>query len=268
MRFRVSFLVMLLLLCLCIAAADSTTCSATKRCEQGCCNKSGNCGFGPDYCGKSTTKDFCGSKTVKRPSCEKGGEMERVVGYFEGWARDRPCEVFWPEQIPIGLYTHINFAFGTINPKTFALEANTLEDKAMYERLMFLKKKDKRLKIYLAIGGWTFNNPGPTANVFSDLAASNDNQAKFFNSLQSFMATHKFDGLDLDWEYPVDDKRGGKEDDYYNFPKFMQKLKKLMSSGGKGLTITLPASYWYLQYFNIKKLASTFLAVRSSLEPN
>ncbi|KAL6354004.1 hypothetical protein LRP88_12635 [Fusarium phalaenopsidis] len=271
MRFRVSSFAVLLLLLLCrgIAAADSTTCSATKRCEQGCCNKSGNCGFGPDYCGESvcrsdcnrksecnpgfgsswatkdkcplnvccskhgycgTTKDFCGSKTVKRPSCEKGGEMERVVGYFEGWARDRPCEVFWPEQIPIGLYTHINFAFGTINPKTFALEANTLEDKAMYERLMFLKKKDKRLKIYLAIGGWTFNDPGPTANVFSDLAASNDNQQKFFNSLQSFMAKHKFDGLDLDWEYPVDDKRGGKEDDYYNFPKFMQKLKNWQES--------------------------------------
>ncbi|RMJ03310.1 hypothetical protein CDV36_015165 [Fusarium kuroshium] len=295
MRFRVSFFVVLLL-CLCIAGADSTTCSATKRCEQGCCNKSGNCGFGPNYCGKSvcrsdcdrksecnpgfgsswakkdkcplnvccskhgycgTTKDFCGSKTVKRPSCEKGGEMERVVGYFEGWARDRPCEVFWPEQIPIGLYTHINFAFGNINPKTFALEANTLEDKVMYERLMFLKKKDKRLKIYLAIGGWTFNDPGPTANVFSDLAASKDNQEKFFNSLQSFMAKHKFDGLDLDWEYPVDDKRGGKEDDYYNFPKFMQKLKKLMDSGDKGLTITLPASYWYLQYFDIKKLEPT-----------
>jgi len=46
MRPRAWFLVVLLL-CLYVAA-DSTTCSATKRCEQGCCNKNGNCGFGPD----------------------------------------------------------------------------------------------------------------------------------------------------------------------------------------------------------------------------
>jgi GH18 family chitinase len=186
--------------------------------------------------------------------------MERVVGYFEGWAKDRPCEVFSPEQIPIGLYTHINFAFGTINPNTFQIEANAPEDKAMYQRLMFLKKLDKKLKIYLAIGGWTFNDPGPTARVFSDLVTSRARQRSFMNSLQSFMATYNFDGLDLDWEYPVDDKRGGRKSDYENFPKFMATLKELMDSDDKGLTITLPASYWYLQYFDIKKLVSVFLS--------
>ncbi|EGU73090.1 hypothetical protein FOXB_16405 [Fusarium oxysporum f. sp. conglutinans Fo5176] len=297
MRFR-CWLLVVLFLCLYVTdiAADDTTCSATKKCKQGCCNKNGNCGFGPDYCGKDvcrsdcdrksdcnpgfgkqwaksdkcplnvccskhgycgTTKDFCGSKTVKRPSCKKGGDMERVVGYFEGWAKNRPCEVFWPEQIPIGLYTHINFAFGTINPNTFSIEANDREDTDMYERLMLLKKKDKNLKIYLAIGGWTFNDPGPTAKIFSDLAASPARQKSFFNSVMSFMATHKFDGLDLDWEYPVAEERSGREIDYKTFPVFMAALKKIMGSGNKGLTITLPASYWYLQYFDIQKLEPT-----------
>ncbi|KAF4969335.1 hypothetical protein FSARC_3410 [Fusarium sarcochroum] len=294
MHLRAWFFVVLLL-CLHVAAAD-TTCSATKRCENGCCNKFGNCGFGPDYCEKAvcrsdcdrksecpgdfedkwakktecplnvccskhgycgTTKDFCGSKPVPRPECKKRGDMERVVGYFEGWAKNRPCEVFWPEQIPSGLYTHINFAFGTINPNTFLIEANEPEDKDMYERLMLLKKKDKNLKIYLAIGGWTFNDPGPTAKVFSDLALSSARQRHFFDSVMSFMATHKFDGLDLDWEYPVAEERAGREADYKNFPVFMAALKEVMETGNKGLTITLPASYWYLQYFDIKKLEPT-----------
>ncbi|KAJ4228745.1 hypothetical protein NW757_014138 [Fusarium falciforme] len=183
--------------------------------------------------------------------------MERVVGYFEGWAKNRPCEVFWPEDIPIGLYTHINFAFGTINPNTFAIEANDPEDEDMYQRLMLLKKKDKNLKIYLAIGGWTFNDPGPTAKVFSDLAASPARQRSFFNSIMSFVATHKFDGLDLDWEYPVAEERAGRVVDYKNFPVFMAALKRVMDTADKGLTITLPASYWYLQYFDIKKLEPT-----------
>ncbi|KAJ3462340.1 hypothetical protein MRS44_007126 [Fusarium solani] len=287
----------LLLLCLCVAAADDddTTCSATKRCKNGCCNKSGNCGFGPDYCGTNcrsdcdrkaecnpgfgskwakndkcplnvccskhgycgTTKEYCGSKKVKRPSCGKTNGVSRVVGYFEGWARTRPCEKFWPEQIPVGLYTHINFAFATIDPKTFEVKADKESDLNTYRRLMFQKEKDPELKVYLAVGGWTFNDPGPTEKTFSDLAASVPRQKAFMKSLLSFMSTHNFDGLDLDWEYPQAIDRGGREVDFANFPKFMASLKKMLDANDKGLTITLPASYWYLQHFDIKKLEKT-----------
>ncbi|KAH7171571.1 glycoside hydrolase superfamily [Fusarium sp. MPI-SDFR-AT-0072] len=232
----------LLLLCLCIAvAADDTTCSATKRCKNSYCNKSGNCGFGPDYmcrlfkaeedkcplniyCSKH---GYCG--IIKRPSCSKSRGVERVVGYFEGWARTRPCNTFWPEQILIGLYTHINFAFATINPKTFLVEIKDKDNYGnLYERLTALKKKDPDLKIYLAIGGWAFNNPGKTSTTFSELATSQD----------------------------IDKDQGGHSGDYKNFPKFMEKLKKTLNRGDKGLTITLPVSYWYLRYFDIKRLVS------------
>jgi GH18 family chitinase len=71
-----------------------------------------------------------------------------------------------------------------------------------------------------------------------------------------FVATHQFDGLDLDWEYPVAEERAGRAVDYKNFPIFMAALKRVMDTADKGLTITLPASYWYLQYFDIKKLVS------------
>ncbi|KAF9769818.1 hypothetical protein IL306_012693 [Fusarium sp. DS 682] len=130
-------------------------------------------------------------------------------------------------------------------------------DGNLYQRLTALKKKDPDLKIYLAIGGWAFNDPGKTATTFSELATSQDSQSKFINSLQSFMSQYEFDGLDLDWEYPVDKDRGGHSGDYDNFPKFMEKLKKTHDRGDKGLTITLPASYWYLRYFDIKRLEKT-----------
>lgn len=68
------------------------------------------------------------------------------------------------------------------------------------------------------------------------------------------MDDHDFDGLDLDWEYPKDKDRGGHDVDFANFPKFMARLKDALDAEDKGLTITLPASYWYLQNFDIKKL--------------
>ncbi|KAH6953478.1 hypothetical protein DER45DRAFT_575934 [Fusarium avenaceum] len=37
----------------------------------------------------------------------------------------------------------------------------------------------------------------------------------------------------------------------------MTKLRSMMNTANKGLTVTLPASYWYLQYFDIRKARLT-----------
>jgi chitinase len=66
------------------------------------------------------------------------------------------------------------------------------------------------------------------------------------------MSTYGFDGVDINWEYPVDLDRGGKPEDYANFVTWMKYLKSAL--GDKGLSVTLPLSYWYLQHFDIKEL--------------
>ncbi|KAH2160802.1 hypothetical protein KXW37_009822, partial [Aspergillus fumigatus] len=270
-------------------------CDASNPCATGCCNKYGYCGLGPDYCDAEVcvagcdnksycdpggfgefaevakcplnvccskfgfcgmTKEFCGDKKVTRPSCSKTGSLNRVVGYYEGWTVKRPCNVFYPEQIPLGVYTHLNYAFATVNPETFEVLPGSAYETKLMKRLTDLKKIDPDLKVFIAIGGWTFNDPGPTATVFSDLARSEEKQKAFFKSLISFMSTYNFDGVDLDWEYPVATDRSGRPEDFKNFPKFLANLKKsLKASGGRdGLSVTLPASYWYLQHFDIVEL--------------
>ncbi|CAN9123838.1 unnamed protein product [Alternaria alternata] len=205
--------------------------------------------------GGATTEDFCGDKKVDHKVCSKNNGNARIVGYYEGWAPNRPCNVFWPEDIPIGLYTHINFAFATIDPKTFKVAPSSKTDVDLYKRLMLHKQKDPGLKVFIAIGGWTFNDPGPTATTFSDLAASVPRQKTFIDSLLSFMSTYGFDAnREITQEYPVAEDRSGREVDFDNFPKFMSRLKQALTSASKGLTITLPASYWYLQHFDLVNL--------------
>ncbi|TPR05868.1 hypothetical protein CAN33_0011610 [Aspergillus niger] len=277
----------------------TTECSAIKPCAEGCCSKFGVCGYGPDYCGKEncvancertsecdpgnwgleysssstcplnvccskygfcgTTEEFCGDKKVKRPSCVPSQRLRRVVGYYEGWATTRPCKAFWPEQIPKGVYTHLNYAFATIDPITFEVLPPTALEAKLMTRLTSLKDHDPGLRVNIAIGGWSFNDPGTTASVFTRLAASEDNQMKFFRSLASFMATYNFDGVDIDWEYPVDSDRSGQKEDFQNFPKFISNLKNaLKGTGGRDeLSLTLPTSYWYLRNFDIKALAKS-----------
>lgn len=214
-----------------------------------CCSKWGYCGL---------TEEFCGDKKVKRPSCNTSGGVNRVIGYYEGWSTRRRCNRIYPEQIPLGVYTHINFAFATIDPNTFEVKPAVTEDIALYARVAALKRQDPDLKVFIAVGGWTFNDPGPTATTFSDIARSEANQRVFIKSLVSFMSTYNFDGVDIDWEYPAADDRNGRAEDFTNFPIFIHNLKTaLKGTGGRdGLSITLPASYWYLQHFDIKKLVN------------
>jgi chitinase len=197
-----------------------------------CCSKYGFCG---------TTSEFCGKETVRRPSCdEKKHTLKRVVGYYESWSSRRSCGQIYPEQIPDGVYTHINFAFATINPRTFEIQPADRRDISLYKRLTAMKRVDPFLKVYIAVGGWSFNDPGPTRLLFSELAQSEQNQRAFFKSLISFMSTYNFDGIDIDWEYPAADDRGGLKHDFQNFPKFIANLKDALAGtgGNSGLTIT------------------------------
>lgn len=108
---------------------------------------------------------------------------------------------YQPGDIKPGVYTHLNFAFASINPTTFRVVPADPGDVALYSKLTRLKEQDPNLKVYIAIGGWDFTEPWKaTRTTFSDIAGSTANQRAFFASLISFMATYNFDGVDIDWE--------------------------------------------------------------------
>lgn len=58
--------------------------------------------------------------------------------------------------------------------------------------------------------------------------------------------------MDLDWEYPQAKDRGGQTPDTENYVALAKELKAAL--GHKGLSITLPTSFWYLQHFDVKSL--------------
>ncbi|KXJ84884.1 glycoside hydrolase superfamily, partial [Microdochium bolleyi] len=212
-----------------------------------CCSKFGFCG---------TTDEFCAGKEVVKPRCSsEGRKVQRVVGYFESWAPGRACQAFQPEDVPIGVYSHLIFAFAGIDPVTFEIVPGSLQDLELYRRVTALKKKDPDLKVLIAVGGWAFNDPGPTATTFSDMARSAINRMKFAQSVLRFLITYDFDGVDIDWEYPGAPDRSGRPEDFQNFPVLMQDLREALDMSGRNiLTLTTPVSFWYLQHFDIESL--------------
>ncbi|KAK0612209.1 glycoside hydrolase superfamily [Immersiella caudata] len=241
--------------------ACTSTCHYKSECDPGwgaqwsnatdcplnvCCSSFGFCG---------STPEFCGSAVVSSPECPiaQGTSNKLTIGYWEGWNSQRACGTMTPEQIPKGYYTHLFFSFSLINPTTFRLEPMDAITGSKYAELAALKKTQPELQVWLAIGGWAMNDPGPWRTTFSDLAASTTAQDAFFESLITFMSTYGYDGVDIDWEYPVAEDRGGIPADFDNFTTFMARLRARLNQLGtpKGLSLTLPASYWYLKGFDI-----------------
>lgn len=106
----------------------------------------------------------------------------------------------FPEGIPSGAYTHLNFAFAFVDPGSFAVAPMSDSDIPLYTRFTGLKATDPGLQTWISIGGWSMNDPDqPTAATFSKLAGSREAQGAFFSSLLSFLSTYGFDGVDIDW---------------------------------------------------------------------
>lgn len=109
----------------------------------------------------------------------------------------------------------------------------------------------------IAVGGWSWSAR------FSDAALTEESRTTFANSCVDFIVKYGFDGVDIDWEYPV---VGGlstnirRPEDKYNFTLLMQKLReKLDARGvidGKNYLLTFAgaAGSWYVNNIELSKL--------------
>ena len=83
-----------------------------------------------------------------------------------------------------------------------------------YSRVMKLKLTNPKLKVLLAIGGWSH-----PAAPFTKVVSSDSNIDLFSHNAINFLRARGFDGLDLDWEYPAN--RGSPQGDKARFSRFV-----------------------------------------------
>jgi chitinase len=168
----------------------------------------------------------------------------KVFCYYTNWSYKRPgMGKFTPEDIDADLCTHIVFAFASIEDnKLTASEDNDVGDaftEGTYDRMMRLKEQNPKVKILLAVGGWAFGSE-PFRKLTENIFRMNG----FVYDAIGFMRKYKFDGLDIDWEYP----RG--PDDRASFVSLIKELRLAFEGEAKStdndkllLTAAVPASF-------------------------
>lgn len=223
-----------------------------------CCSQFGFCGTTDGFCGTGCQSN-CGSPS--RPSGKGGDVRDNVFGYYESWkSSGSECGVLDPSQLPVEALKAVNFAFAYITPGTYDIVPMPGEDFELITKVANAKMRSPDTKMWVSIGGWSFNDNGTsTQPVFSDIASSLSKQAAFANKLTQFMSQYGFDGVDIDWEYPGAPDRGGQSTtDIKNYSTLLQiiKLKFSVEKKAWGLSITVPTSYWYLRWFDLPGLAN------------
>lgn len=152
----------------------------------------------------------------------------RRVGYFTSWSAYARGLSF--QNVDGDLLTHLNFAFanlrpdGTIevgDPKADTRMSLAGRDGGHFGQLAELKAKYPNLKVLLSVGGWSWSDS------FSKVAASGEKRGQFARSAVEMMTRYGFDGLDVDWEYPVagGDNIPHRADDGKNYVQLLKAVR-------------------------------------------
>ena len=112
-----------------------------------------------------------------------------------------------------------------------------------------LQKKYPHLKFIVAVGGWE-------ADGFSDMAANAANREIFVDSVVKYVKEHNLDGIDIDWEYPVNGAWGvikSRPEDKENFTALFKLLREKLGND-KELSFAANVSGWFFDAVELDKL--------------
>ncbi|HAF99941.1 glycosyl hydrolase family 18 protein [Paenibacillus lactis] len=182
------------------------------------------------------------------------GSNYNNITYYTSWSAstDSNARNLQPDDLDVSKLTHINYAFADICWKKFGSGARACEDPNIpaqnryvydgeivigdptfdfqnFKAFESIKAANPHLKLLVSVGGWTWSGN------FSNIARTEETRRAFANSAVHFLREYGLDGLDVDWEYPVE---GGLEtnsrgpEDKENFTLLMKAVREALDAAG------------------------------------
>jgi chitinase len=190
-----------------------------------------------------------------------------IAGYLPAWSAT-------PETIaalPADALSHLLYAFGTVTEEGRAGLGDPCRDigdcgtdhmdGGNFAALVALKDRHPHLQVLISLGGWT------GSGHFSDAASTSEGRERLAASaVDLFMVTYGavFDGIDIDWEYPVEGglpENARRPEDRENFTLLIEEMRRQLDKvrGPPGprplLSIATTGSPWFMRNIDVKALA-------------
>ncbi|PVU90490.1 hypothetical protein BB561_004862 [Smittium simulii] len=166
----------------------------------------------------------------------------KTVGYFGSW---NYYNKFKLDEIPIEKLSHLVYGFAKINDGRVGVYDPWLDldiridnkhnglFSAINDPNGSLKSRNPKFKSIISVGGWTLSKE------FSPIAMTSKSRKVFADSVVDFVEKYGFDGVDIDWEYPV---KGGDISNKYdpkdgeNFVHLISEVRSSLNKHGKKKT--------------------------------
>jgi GH18 family chitinase len=175
---------------------------------------------------------------------------KEVIGYYPNWQWYDRAKLVKPSTIAYNKYSIINYCFfkpeasGVISNTDTWADENLLQGQinwttnpvSYYPNTSLIDlAHNAGIKVMVSIGGWTMSNNFPT------IAASSTLRAKFASECNRLIKFYKFDGIDIDWEYPGYAPHSGTAADKANFTLLLQSIRDSLNALG-----TINSTYYKL----------------------
>ena len=203
------------------------------------------------YAERHATTDY----PLKQLATNGAGGLLTQLDYAFGKVAKARCEVPNPDVELKRVFSATESVDGTTD------SSDPKQLHGTFHQLQELKKKFPRLKILISLGGWA-NSEG-----FSD-AAEPANMREFVRSCVDIFikgnfspdvhAPRVFDGIDIDWEYPVDGGLiPGRPEDTKNLNAMAAEFRRQLSAVRPGLLLTaaIPATMEDYRHYDLKTLS-------------
>ena len=194
----------------------------------------------------------------------------QVASYIRTWplgsTREQMAEYkYWSSKDIRGEYlTDLIISFAHIDQKTWTIylpDADLPDShfKNFWNEYDAIKKASPNLNMHLSVGGWGCDG-------FSQMSAVPERRKIFIASVMESVRTRGFDGIDIDWEYPIGPDSGLEiahtPEDGEHYMALLKELREAFNEyekeTGKYITLStaVPANPWYVKKLNAAKVAS------------
>jgi len=197
---------------------------------------------------------------IELKPCEDPLAMSVNQAYWRSWSSDMPdtCNKFDASEIDGSTYTHLVYSFASISSDRL-LEpwVGSPDEVDKYKEFNKIKELNPDLKTVIAVTEGVFYGAGMNPATFREVSEKEETRIAFADSVVSFLQLYEFDGIDVDWDAPLDEDRGGSPESFENFVLLAKEIRSAFDKTGKDytLSVAIPPTDWELLDYNIVGLA-------------